>query len=411
MKALRGDRAARTPCRSRSGVRSSPRSGAPRKTDRGHGPSSRGSASRGASGPASGSRRRSSRRDRNGRARGPATRDPRGLRPPEPARGDPAAPGLPGASPSRHLLHLEFRKLERVFPLGRDDATVLVVPREAPNLRFDELQAPLVAQVLPVFLQVRLEARGPSDQARKVLRQSELGAFRPQDLQQAASGREPHARDAEAVPEAHTDRGGGEAFLVQTENRLLDIGLLHRDPLRVRLEKRPRGSALSFAMRMEASHHFLGRGCAYRGDICKIHLARATAMMRNVFRDTGRNPFFTFVAANVPRRLNPPRRNSSRMPRTVYVWIVWSSSNRSSTRPAPKTKKRNSTGSRPVRGPNRASSRRTISMSFFAMCVHVWNGDGRAAGPCQNSNTKKPFGSRWVRMLRRDCNASRCVNR
>src|SRR5439155_1127365 len=125
--------------------------------------------------------------------------------------------------------------------------------------------------------------------------QSELGAFRPQDLQQAPSGREPHARDPEAVPEAHTDRGGGEAFLVQTENRLLDVGLLHRDPLRVRREKRPRGSALSFAMCMEASHHFLGRGCAYRGDPFKIDLARATPMMRTVLRDTGWNPCFPFV--------------------------------------------------------------------------------------------------------------------
>src|SRR5437016_1658746 len=217
---------------------------------------------------------------------------------------------------------------------------------------------------------MRLEARGPSDQAREVLRQSELGAFGAQDLQQAASGREPHARDAEAVPEAYTDRGGGEPFLVQTENRLLDIGLLHRDPLRVRLEKRPGGSALSFAMCMEASHHFLGRGCAYRGDIFKIHLARATAMMRNVLSVTGRNPFFRFVAANVPRRLNLPRRNSSRMPGTVYVWIVWSSSNRSRTRPAPNTKKRNWAGIRPVRRSDRPPSRRTSSVRLYRTRVH-----------------------------------------
>src|SRR5207247_9317671 len=100
----------------------------------------------------------SARRDRTGATRGPAARDPRGPPPPEPARGDPAAPGLPGASPSRHLLHLEFRKLERVFPLGGDDATVLVVPRETPALRFEELQAPLVDQVLPAFVPVRLKA-------------------------------------------------------------------------------------------------------------------------------------------------------------------------------------------------------------------------------------------------------------
>src|SRR5438046_10191176 len=104
--------------------------------------------------------------------------------------------------------------------------------------------------------------------------------------------------------------------MVQTKARLLDIGLLHRGALRVRLEKRPRGSALSFAMRMEASHRFLGRGCAYRGDIFTIHFARATAMMRNVFRDTGRDPFFTFVAPNVPRRLYTSPRSRSRTPPT-----------------------------------------------------------------------------------------------
>src|SRR3977135_853667 len=120
---------------------------------------------------------RSCRRDRNGRTRGPATRGPRDSRPPGPARGDPAAPGLPGASPSRHLFHLEFRKLEGVVPSGRNDAAVLVVPRETPNLRFDELKAALVAQVLPVVLQMGLEARRPSDEAREVLGQSEFRAL------------------------------------------------------------------------------------------------------------------------------------------------------------------------------------------------------------------------------------------
>src|SRR2546421_11322867 len=148
---------------------------------------------------------RSCRRDRNGRTRGPATRGPRESRPPGPARGGPAAPGLPGASPSRHLLHLEFPKLEGVVPSGWDDAAVLVVPREPPNLRFDELQAPLVAQVLPVVLQVGLQARGPSDEAREVLWQSEFRALRLQDLQHAAPGREPHAWDAEPVSEPYAD--------------------------------------------------------------------------------------------------------------------------------------------------------------------------------------------------------------
>ena len=33
-------------------------------------------------------------------------------------------------------------------------------------------------------------------------------------------------------------------------------------------------------------------------------------MMRNVFRVTGLNPFFRFVAANAPRRSNLPRRSA-----------------------------------------------------------------------------------------------------
>src|SRR2546426_6748918 len=169
--------------------------------------------------------RRWSRQDRNGRTRGVATRGPRDPRPPERARGDPRAPGLPGASPWRHLLHLEFRKLERVVPFDRNDASVLVVPRETPDLRFDELQAPLVAQVLSVFFQMRLEARRPADQAREVLRQGEFRALGPQDLQHAASGRQSHARYSEAISEATPDRSGAHAFLMQTENRLLDLGL------------------------------------------------------------------------------------------------------------------------------------------------------------------------------------------
>src|SRR2546429_9997751 len=53
---------------------------------------------------------------------------------------------------------------------------------------------------------------------------------------------------------------------------------------------------------------FLGRGCAYRRDVFKIHFARATAMTRNVSRVTAVKAFFTFVAANAPRTSNLPRR-------------------------------------------------------------------------------------------------------
>src|SRR2546426_6988850 len=97
---------------------------------------------------------------------------------------------------------------------------------------------------------------------------------------------------------------------MQTENRLLDLGLFHCDPLRVRLEKRPRGSALSFAVRMEAGHRFLGRGCAYRADVFKTHFVRATAMMRNALGVTRRNRFRFGVTANSPMRSNPVSRRS-----------------------------------------------------------------------------------------------------
>src|SRR5712692_4348136 len=98
----------------------------------------------------------------------------------------------------------------------------------------------------------------------------------------AASRREAHARGPESVPEPNADRGGGVPFLMEAKDRVLDLGLLQPRPLGVRLDKRPRRAALSFAVCMQSSHRFLGGRLAYRGDVFKIHFARATAMMRNV---------------------------------------------------------------------------------------------------------------------------------
>src|SRR5207245_10844073 len=88
-----------------------------------------------------------------------------------------------GAKSSRprtmgHLLHLRLRELQRIFPLGREDASLLVVPRQPTDARFLQLQATPAAQVLRVVLEVRLQARGAPDETRASLLQCELLAFR-----------------------------------------------------------------------------------------------------------------------------------------------------------------------------------------------------------------------------------------
>src|SRR2546425_8893384 len=168
-----------------------------------------------------------------------------------------------GAKSSRpwamgHLLHLLLRELQRIIPLGREYATLLVVPRQPTDTRFDQLQATPIAQVLRVFLEMRLQTRGAPNETREILRQREFHAFRCEDLVHAPSGGEPHVWHSEGIPEPDADRGRREAFLVQADDRLLDLAFLHGDPLRVRLEVRAGRAALSFAVRMEAGHRFLG---------------------------------------------------------------------------------------------------------------------------------------------------------
>src|ERR1700704_2693904 len=142
----------------------------------------------------------SSRPDRSGKTRAHARHRRRASRPPAPARAARAAPGPPGASPSGHLLDLKLRHLEGVIPVRRQDPALLVVPREAPDLRLDELQASFLAQILGMVLEMDLEAGRPPNQAREVLRDRELHALRHEDLLEAASRREAHARDPESVP-------------------------------------------------------------------------------------------------------------------------------------------------------------------------------------------------------------------
>src|SRR3989442_3500294 len=76
--------------------------------------------------------------------------------------------GPSGARSSRpwtmgHLLHLQLRELQGIVPLRREDAARLVVPGEAADPRFDQLEAASVAQILPVMLEMRLKARGAAD--------------------------------------------------------------------------------------------------------------------------------------------------------------------------------------------------------------------------------------------------------
>src|SRR5207237_8292616 len=72
-------------------------------------------------------------------------------------------------------------------------------------------------------------------------------------------------------------------------------------------------------------------GLAYRRDVYNVHgvqtanrgrkvyLARATTIMRKVFRVTGPNPFLTFVAAKDPSNSNLPRPSKSRTSGNHYV--------------------------------------------------------------------------------------------
>src|SRR5437879_13229897 len=91
-----------------------------------------------------------------------------------------------GAKSSRprtmgHLLHLRLRELQRIFPLGREDASLLVVPRLPTDARFDQLQATPVAQVLRVVIGVLMQARGAPDETLELLWQCEVDAFQTEE--------------------------------------------------------------------------------------------------------------------------------------------------------------------------------------------------------------------------------------
>src|SRR5207247_10419965 len=68
-----------------------------------------------------------------------------------------------------HLLHLKFRQLEGVVPIRRQNPAILVVPGQPSDLRLDELQSALVAQVFAVLLEVGLQAPAALEQARATL--------------------------------------------------------------------------------------------------------------------------------------------------------------------------------------------------------------------------------------------------
>src|SRR5207244_1520965 len=130
-----------------------------------------------------------------------------------------------GAKSSRprtmgHLLHLRLRELQRIFPLGREDASLLVVPRQPTDARFDQLQATPVAQVLRVVLEMRLQTRGAPNETREILRQCELHAFRREDLVHTPPGGEPHVRHSEGIPEPDAERACRELCLVQAYKSL-----------------------------------------------------------------------------------------------------------------------------------------------------------------------------------------------
>src|SRR5437899_4403740 len=152
-----------------------------------------------------------------------------------------------------HLLHLQLRELQGIVPLRREDAARLVVPGEAADPRFDQLEAASVAQILPVILEMSLKARGAFDQTGEILRQREFRALRGENLGHAPTRRETDVRDTVGVPQPHANGSRREAFLIETDNRLVDLGFIHPHPLRIRLEIRSGRAARAFVVGVEAS--------------------------------------------------------------------------------------------------------------------------------------------------------------
>src|SRR5436309_4094836 len=165
-----------------------------------------------------------------------------------------------------HLLHLQLRELQGIVPVGGQDAARLVVPGQTADARLDQLQAASVAQVLPMILQMCLKARSAFDQTGEILRQREFRPFGRENLSHAPTCREAHVRYAVGVSEPHADGGRRQALLVQADDRLLDLRLFHPDPFRIRLQVRSRRSALSLAVRMDASHRFPRGGAAHTAE-------------------------------------------------------------------------------------------------------------------------------------------------
>src|SRR6266571_1612285 len=159
-----------------------------------------------------------------------------------------------------HLLHLQLRELQGIVPVRREDAARLVVSGEAADSRFDQLEAASVAQILPVILEMGLKTRRAFDQTGEILRQREFRPLRGENLGHAPTRRQTDVRDTVGVPQPHANRSRRETLLMETGNCLLNLSLLHPDPLRVRLEIRSRRAALSFAVCMEASHRFPREG-------------------------------------------------------------------------------------------------------------------------------------------------------
>src|SRR5207247_11207423 len=85
-------------------------------------------------------------------------------------------------------------------------------------------------------------------------------SFGRENLSHAPTRREAHVRHAVGVSEPHADGGRRQTLLVQADDRLLDLRLFHPDPFRIRLQVRSGRSALSLAVRMDASHRFPREG-------------------------------------------------------------------------------------------------------------------------------------------------------
>src|SRR3989344_5395021 len=120
---------------------------------------------------------------------------------------------------SDHQLCLGLVKL----PFRREPPGILVILDETVDFGSGRDQPPPHRHVLPVLLQVLLEADALPDQGSKILRDLREQLMLLQDPGDALACRGLHIRDAVLVPQDHTNPGVRMVFLGELEHELLHL--------------------------------------------------------------------------------------------------------------------------------------------------------------------------------------------